>query len=134
MNSWTPTARLAAFVALLALPACGDVLTPFSGGGSPVATVEVSPDRASVEIGETQQYTAVARDSDGDTVTDVDFTWSTSNSSVATVNSDGVATGRGGGPAWIIARAGAAVDSAEIVVEPSPGQTGAVVPTTGAAP
>lgn len=122
----TRATLVACIAAVAGLAGCGGGLSPFSGDGPSVVSVEVRPERATVEIGGTHQFTAVARNSEGDRVSDADVLWSSSNSTVATVDSDGLATGRNGGPAWIIATAGAAADSAEIVVTPDPRAAGSV--------
>ncbi len=56
-----------------------------------VTSVLVTPTTAIVSQGATQQFVAVARNG-ADVVSGVSFTWSTSNSGVAAVNPDGVAT------------------------------------------
>ena len=70
-----------------------------------VASVTVSPDEAMIEEGATQQFTATASTSDGMEIPDVEFTWSSSDEMVATVDSDGLATGVGAGEAMITATA-----------------------------
>ncbi|MGV3709215.1 MAG: DNA/RNA non-specific endonuclease [Gemmatimonas sp.] len=67
-------------------------------GGTPppaavVASVVVTPASASVEIGATQQFTAVARDSSNNTINGVTFTWASTNTSAASVSTSGLATG-----------------------------------------
>ncbi|MCX8089045.1 MAG: Ig-like domain-containing protein, partial [Meiothermus ruber] len=75
------------FVLLLAalfLAACG-------GGGAPsISTIEVSPATASKQVGQTQQFTAVAKDAGGNVISGVTFTWSSSDTAVATVNNSGL--------------------------------------------
>ncbi len=80
----------------LSLISCGDTVDfgfPFI---PPKATssVEITPANPSVPIGVTQQFTATAAQSNG-TSTDVttQVTWTSSNTSVATVNGSGVAIG-----------------------------------------
>ena len=70
-----------------------------------IASVTVSPDEAMIEEGATQQFTATASTSDGMEIPDVEFTWSSSDEMVATVDSDGLATGVGAGEAMITATA-----------------------------
>ena len=70
-----------------------------------VASVTVSPDEAMIEEGTTQQFTATASTSDGMEIPDLEFTWSSSDEMVATVDSDGLATGVGAGEAMITATA-----------------------------
>ena len=57
-----------------------------------VSRIEVSPNTVSLEVGKTQGFVATAKASDGTVIGGVDFTWSSSNTAVATINSAGVAT------------------------------------------
>ncbi len=87
------------------------VLLLFFGCESETAVdhITVTPGTASIGTGETQQFTARAYDADNNEVTDVDFTWSSSNTAVATVDSNGLATGVASGNCTITA----AVDDVE---------------------
>ena len=89
-------------IALLAIAGCG-------GGGdddAPVLTsIVLSSAAASIDTGTTQAFTATARDQSGSTMTGVTFTWSSTNTVVATVNGSGTATGIAGGTASITASA-----------------------------
>src|SRR5436309_2711759 len=69
----------------------------------PVAAVTVSPASASLLVGATQQFTAVTKDSAGNTLTGRSVTWASSNTAVAIVSGSGLATGVAGGPATITA-------------------------------
>jgi hypothetical protein len=100
--------------AALCLLASSGVLVSCDGGGTDpttpvvdnnVATIDVAPPRTSVLVGESQQFQATARNAAGRVLSGVTFTWSSSNASVATVNSSGLATGVGGGTATITALA-----------------------------
>ena len=62
-----------------------------SGGGI-VTTIIVSPSTATVSMGGTQQFTAVTKDSSGMTITGVAVVWASSNTGVATIDSNGLAT------------------------------------------
>ena len=73
--------------------------------GGPVASVTVSPNPASVVLGATRAFTALAKDADGTTVTTT-FTWSSSDLTIANINpTTGVATGLALGSATITATA-----------------------------
>src|SRR5690606_16146937 len=77
---------------------CGDH-NPGGGddGGSnppaPVATVTVSPSSAPVEVGRTLQLTATLKDQNGNALSGRAITWTSTNTSVATVTSDGLVRG-----------------------------------------
>ncbi len=89
-------------------------------GSTPVASVQVTPNGASLtEIGMTLQFQAVAKDSYGHDISSVTFTWSSSDTMVATVDSRGLATAVGIGTAWIKAtESGGASDQAQVRVFP----------------
>ncbi len=67
-----------------------------------VATVTVSPATSSIIVGATQQFTATGKDANG-AVVSTTFTWTSSNSLVATVSASGLATGVAAGSATITA-------------------------------
>jgi predicted GH43/DUF377 family glycosyl hydrolase len=61
-------------------------------GNGTVATISVSPATAAITVGKTLQFTAVAKDSSGNTV-NAALTWSSDDATIATVSSSGLATG-----------------------------------------
>src|SRR5205814_7389783 len=69
----------------------------------PVASVVVSPATASRQVGQTVQLTATPQDVGGNALTGRVVTWSSSNTSVATVTGSGLVTGVAAGPATITA-------------------------------
>jgi len=85
---------------------------------SPVTTVEVSPDPATLTaLGLTQQFTAVPRDADGNVVSGVTISWSSGNTAVATIDPvTGLATSVANGSATIIATADGVPGSATLTV------------------
>jgi Bacterial Ig-like domain (group 2) len=64
------------------------------GGGGTITSIVISPAMASITVGGTQQFTAVAKDSMGNTVTGAALVWASSNTAVATVNNGGLATAK----------------------------------------
>jgi len=70
---------------------------------APVATVTVSPSPASVVVGQTVQLTATPKDANGNPLTGRVITWSSNNTSVATVNGSGLVSGATAGSATITA-------------------------------
>ncbi len=71
----------------------------------PVGSVTLDAPRTAIRVGETIQVTAVVRDADGNVLTGRAISWSTNNSSVVTVNQQGVVTAEGAGSAVITATA-----------------------------
>ena len=97
------------------------------GGDSPAAppspdaarptTLTVSPAAAELTaLGATVQLTAEVRDQNGRVMAGASVTWSSSQTSVATVNASGLVTGVAEGTAEITASAGNGQDTAEITV------------------
>ena len=69
----------------------------------PVASVEVTPASAGVQVGGTVQLSATAKDAGGNTLSGRTVTWSSSSDAIATVSSTGLVTGRAAGSATITA-------------------------------
>src|SRR5258708_7710606 len=90
------------FAFIVMLGACGGGYTT-SPGGRAVATVSVPPPSTSVVVGGTMQLTAAAADANGMAVTGLPVTWTSSNASVASVNTSGLVTGIAPGGATITA-------------------------------
>jgi Bacterial Ig-like domain (group 2)/Glucodextranase, domain B/Bacterial Ig-like domain len=83
-----------------------------------LTTITVVPAATSIAVGATQQFTATARDQNGNPMSPQPaFTWSSANTAIATVNSSGLATGvAAGGPVSISAKNGAISGSASLTV------------------
>ncbi len=99
----------------------------------PVATVTVSPATASVNAGQTVQLTATTKDANGNTLTGRTITWSSGNTSVATVSGSGLVTGVAAGSATITATSEGKSGSSAITVTAVtvPVATVTVSPTAG---
>ena len=82
-------------------------------------SVIVSPPADTVALGDTLRLVAEAFDENAHRVEDAEFTWSSSDSSVATVDGSGLVRGVAEGAAAITATAGSARDTAEITVAPN---------------
>src|SRR3984893_9968706 len=114
----TALAQSVAIALVLGLSGCGG-----SGGSAhivtpppTVASVTVAPPSATIAPGLTQQVSATARDSGGNSITGVGFTWSSDATSVATVDTHGLATALNQGTAHITATAGGVTGSATLIV------------------
>lgn len=101
-------------------------ITALTEGASGSATVVVSQEVAAVQLapggdtltafGQTRALTATAVDAGGSPVDGVAFSWSSSDESVATVDTDGVVTAVGNGEAEVVATAGTFFGSAPLAV------------------
>lgn len=81
-----------------------------------VAQVTVTPDNPSVAKDNTAQLAAAARDDNGFPVAGAAFTWTSSDATVATVDSTGRVTGVAEGTASVVAAAGAGADTVTVTV------------------
>jgi uncharacterized protein YjdB len=88
---------------------------------APVASVTVTPASASIETSKTVQLTATLRDASGNQLTGRTVTWTSLNTSVATVSASGLVTGVAAGTANVYAASEGKSDTAAItVVAPPP--------------
>lgn len=94
----------------------------------PVAAVTVTPASATVIVGLTAQFNAAVKDSVGGILSGRPVAWTTSNSSVATVNSAGLVTTVGAGTATISASSGGRTGSATMTSLPIPVSTVTMTP------
>lgn len=92
--------------AVVSLSACGGGSSSSSSGGTtqqPVAKVAVNPAAATIPLNSQQTFAATVTDSAGNAITNLVVTWASSAASIATVNSNGVATAVSTGTAQITA-------------------------------
>jgi hypothetical protein len=79
--------------------------------------ITVTPGTATVDPGETQQYTAVVTDLHGNVIAGAPITWSSSLVSVGTVDANGLATGNQAGFTSLTATSGSLSGSAVLIVD-----------------
>ena len=97
---------VATLIGLTALLAC---MSGCGGGSSTnvitaaVATVTVAPLSATIKTSGTQQFSATAKDANGNVLPGLTFSWTSDTTSVATIDGSGLATGVGAGTANITA-------------------------------
>ena len=100
------------------------VLAACSGGSSEpdpvVGTVEVTPNTASPQVGETVQLGAAVKDTDGNLMSGQSVTWTSSANNVASVSASGLVTAASLGIATISASAGGKTGNATITINPPP--------------
>ena len=105
---------LAAVLAVLALACRENLAVP----GGPVASVTVTPESATVDQGDSVVLVAIARNAGGSVLTRASVTWSTSDSSVASVGSHGTVRGVAPGAAMITAASQNESDTSRVTVRP----------------
>src|SRR5213080_395037 len=96
----------------------------------PVASLAISPATATTRVGQTLQLTATPKDSAGGTLTGRTVTWTSSNTSVATVSGSGLITASVAGTATITATSEGKAGSAAVTVTLVPVASVAVSPAT----
>ena len=110
----TAVANGAATITAMAGSASGEaVVTVMQSAGS----VIVSPAAATIALGDTVRLAAEVFDENGHLVAGAEFSWASSDVSVATVDASGLVRGAGEGTATITATAGDARGTSEITVE-----------------
>lgn len=109
--------RLLLILTLFALPVgCSD--SPTSPPS--VASVTVSPAEASLDLGDQQQFTATARDADGNVLSDREMIWSVSGPGSASINSAGFLTAEGPGELTVVAQSEGIRGEARVMVKDPP--------------
>jgi uncharacterized protein YjdB len=96
----------------------------------PVGAVILSPTQVSVELGSTLQLTAQVTDAEGNVLSGRPITFSSSNTSVATVSSTGLITAVAIGAATITATSEGKTGTADVTVTPVPVASVDVSPST----
>src|SRR5207245_20586 len=89
-----------------------------AGCTAPVASVSVSPASATVLAGQAVQLTATPKDANGNPLSGRGVTWSSSNTSVASVNASGLVSGVVAGSATITATSEGQSGTSAITVTP----------------
>ncbi len=82
----------------------------------PVAAVAVSPGSAALDVGQSASLTAVTTDANGNTLAGRTITWSSANTSIATVTAAGLVKGIGAGTTTIDATSEGKTGTAQVVV------------------
>lgn len=116
--------RSAAAAAILALAvACGSDSSTTDPGTKPppvvnVTSVDVTPQTAQLTAGQTAKLNATPRDASGNALTGRSISWSSSNTSIASVDITGTVTGVAAGNATITASSEGKSATAAITVKP----------------
>jgi uncharacterized protein YjdB len=99
-----------------------------------LVSISVTPTPVSIAMGTDQQFSAVGSFNDGSTQLLTSVTWTSSSSSVATVNSAGLATAVGTGTATITATSGSVSGTAALTVTSATVTSIAVTPANSNMP
>jgi alpha-tubulin suppressor-like RCC1 family protein len=110
--------------------ACGDSGAPSGNSPVAIATIEVTPDSATVAaLGATVQFTAVARDAEGEAVSGARITWSSTDTNFVRLDSAGLATAVRNGTVRITATTGGRTGTAWVTVAQVPAHISVSPPT-----
>jgi hypothetical protein len=105
--------RIVVLAALAALAACSS--TKGTGPGV-VTTVTVAPSGFQLALAATQQLSATVKDQNGKVITGTGITWSSDDTTIATVSATGLVTAKAYGSTVIVAHAGSVTGSANVTV------------------
>ena len=125
--------RLITLSVLVTLPACGGDSSSAPPPEPVVTTVEISPNAATVFMGDTIQFTAIVKDQNGAVMTGQRVAWASNAPTVATVDSLGRVIALTSGSATISATAESKSGSVALT-STGPGTTGAVTGSANVTP
>lgn len=110
-------------------------LTITPGSGATLTSIVITPTSSRVVAGLSQQFTATGTYSDGSTLNlDSSVTWTTSNPSVATVNSTGLVAGVGAGTATITGTVGSLQSQTTVIISTASLSSMAISPSGASLP
>ncbi|HEU4641446.1 MAG TPA: Ig-like domain-containing protein [Gemmatimonadaceae bacterium] len=101
--------------------------SPSNATSTSVASVTVSPANASIAVGGKQQYTVTVKDVNGNTVTGARIVWRTSDTTVATIDANGLVKGVAAGKVYVRAKADGVLGKVPLTVTAT---TSSTAPTT----
>ena len=107
-------------IALVALLSCTRGAPTAGESDASVHVVEVTPPSTSMWVSGTMQFHAIPKDSTGAVIEGRSVTWTTSASSVVSVNGSGLVTAKGPGSAMVTAESGGQSGAATVTVSPAP--------------
>ena len=99
---------------------CQGIPSTSNSGSKTLSSLAVSPASASIQSGQTQQFSAIAKYSDGSTATvSATVTWTVSAPSIASVSNTGLTTAIVAGSTTVTASLNGIVGSATLAVQPA---------------
>ena len=93
-----------------------ETITVTSAGEPVLTTIMVEPETATLNVSETQQFTATAKDQLGNERSGIAFEWSSSNEAVGTIDANGLFTALADGDTRVKAENGTVNGTAEVTV------------------
>ncbi|MGE5925939.1 MAG: Ig-like domain-containing protein, partial [Gemmatimonadota bacterium] len=114
LYNWRPARRRVATRSSLGLSAV--LMTAPAGLHAQAVELQLTPDRLTIEAGKRQAIYAAAYDRQGNLVTSAGISFSSSDTTVATVSRDGTVLGVAGGTADVVARADSLIARATVTV------------------
>src|SRR5438094_674166 len=126
----TDAAAVASVVVGVSVPVVGQLAPAPGAPDTSVASVTISPATGSIRVGQTLQLTATPKDLAGGTLTGRTVTWTSSNTSVATVSGSGLVASVTAGSATITATSEGKSSTAALAVTTVPVASLAISPAT----
>jgi uncharacterized protein YjdB len=96
---------------------------------SNLASITLTPPAPSIQVGQTQQFVATARDANGTLIPGVTFTWTSSNQGFATISNSGLATGVSAGSTAITATSGTVSSNPSSILTVTPSTVASITVT-----
>ena len=94
-----------------------------------LASITLTPPAPSIQVGQTQQFVATARDANGNLIPGVTFTWTSSNQGFATISNSGLATGVSAGSTAITATSGTVSSNPSSILTVTPSTVASITVT-----
>ncbi|CVK34100.1 Ig-like domain-containing protein [Methanoculleus bourgensis] len=117
---FTATAEGSATVTATAGEVSGTAEVTVNPAPPVLTSISVSPAAPTIDVGETQQFTAICYDQYGAPISDVSVIWSSENETVGTIDTSGLFTAIEEGATTITASANGISGTATVTVTPAP--------------
>lgn len=104
------------FIALFVTCDSGTTTTPPDENNDTVGSIAVSPAQVSIDIGQQRQLSVTVRNTKGQVLNGATISWSTSSSTVASVDQSGLVMGKASGSATVTAASGGRSANVNIIV------------------
>lgn len=88
-----------------------------------IASIEITPNVDTLDVGTTQQFTATARDATGVVIANASVAWRSADTTLVQMTNDGLLSAKNVGQAQVLASAGTITQRAQVTVNNSPVRT-----------